>query len=64
MTDMEDMEEEMSDLLAIQQQNNGPQFSGERSRSKQPSRCQRGGNYGAGSEDSSKPKGKVSKVNW
>ena len=61
---MEDMEEEMSDLSANKQQNDGLQFSGERSRSKQPSRCQRGGNYGAGSEDSSKATGKVSKVNW
>ena len=57
-TDMEDTDEKMSDSLANQQQNDGPQFSGEISRSKQPMDC---GNYGADSEDdSSEPKGKVS----
>ena len=50
----------MSDSSAIQQQNDGPQSSGGRIRSKHPTDCQRGGNYGADSEDSSKPTGKWS----
>ena len=68
-TDMEDTEEEMSDSLAIKQQNDRPKSSGDKMRSKQKSYChQRGGNYDAKSEkDSSEPKRKVadskSKVN-
>ena len=58
-TDTEDTEEEMSDSSAIQQQNDGPQSSGGRIRSKHPTDCQRG-NYDADSEDSSKPTGKWS----
>ena len=49
----------MSDSSAIQQQNDGPQSSGGRIRSKHPTDCQRG-NYDADSEDSSKPTGKWS----
>ena len=62
------MGDEMSDSLATKQ-NDRPQSSGKRIRSKQPSRCQRrGGNCGADSKkDCSKPKEKVadlkSKVN-
>ena len=65
---MEDTEEDISGSLAIQQYNNRTQLSGGIMRSKQPTNCQRGGNYGSVSkEDSSEPTGKVadskSKVN-